>query len=162
MGLNPALQGMIIREANKNDLAGILALIKQLIDQHRQIDPYYKPFKDYRGLKSYIAGAVKDPNKLVLVAEDGDKILGYFMGEIEEAPFYSSEKYIGLVADTCVDKKFRRQGMLKKLFNKAVRWFKEKGINYVELSVDARNKEAVAAWRKLGFSDYKLRLRTRP
>jgi ribosomal protein S18 acetylase RimI-like enzyme len=152
---------MIIREANKNDLVEILALIKQLIDKHRQIDPYYKPFKDYRGLKSHIAHAVKDPNKLVLVAENSDQILGYFMGEIEEAPFYSSEKYIGVVADTCVDKKLRRHGILKKLFGEAIKWFKEKRVNYIELSVDARNREAVAAWRKLGFSDYKLRLRTR-
>ena len=150
---------MIIRVSRKDDSAGIIALMKQLIDEHHQLDPYYKKFSDYQGLPEYIADTIKDRNKLLLVAEENEKIIAYFIGAIEEAPYYSSEKEIGVVADVAVDKKHRRRGILKSLFKKAQEWFEKKGVSYIELSVDARNTEAVIAWKKLGFSDYKLRLR---
>lgn len=150
---------VIIRKAKLEDSAAILNLMKQLIEEHAAVDKYYKPFIKYRGLKKYIADAIKNRGQLLLIAECDGTIAGYLMAAIEEAPFYSSEKFIGVIADTAVDKKYRRQGILKSLFNETLGWLKEKNINYLELSVDARNTAAVAAWRKFGFEDYKLRLR---
>ena len=150
---------MIIRRAKKEDSAMIVALMKQLIDEHRGLDSYYKEFSYYQELPEYITETIKDHNKLLLIAEENDKVVAYFIGAIEEAPYYSSEKKIGVVADTCVDKKYRRSGILEKLFQEALTWFDSKKINYIELSGDARNSAAVSAWKKLGFADYKLRLR---
>lgn len=150
---------MIIRRAKNEDMAAILALMEQLIDEHRDVDPYYKEFSEYRELPEYIEETIRDRDKLLLVAEENGKVIAYFIGAVEEAPYYSAERKIGVVADTCVDKKHRRGGILKKLFKEALPWFNSKKINYIELSVDARNSAAVAAWRKLGFGDYKLRLR---
>lgn len=150
---------MIVREAQKNDTGQILVLMKQLINEHAALDKYYKPFSKYRGLRDYISGAIKNPDQLLLVAETDGEIVGYILTAIEEAPFYSSEKLIGVVADAAVEKKYRRQGILTVLFKDALKWLGGVGINYVELSVDARNSSAVSVWRKLGFKDYKLRLR---
>lgn len=148
-----------IRKAEQKDTAAILVLMKQLIDQHAALDKYYKTFAQHRSLKSYVANAIKNSDQLPLVAEINDKVVGYFLAEIQEAPYYSSEKFIGVVADAAVDYKYRRRGILTELFKEAMARFKEKGVNYLELWVDARNAPAVAAWRKLGFKDYKLRLR---
>lgn len=150
---------MAIRKAKTKDAAGVLALMKQLIDLHRGLDKYYKPFSAYRGLARYIADSAADRKKIFLVAEIDGKIKGYFLGSMEKAPFYSSENYIGVVADAAVDLKTRRQGLLKALFSVAGKWFKTMRVKYIELSVDARNLSAVRAWKKLGFKDYKLRLR---
>lgn len=149
----------MIRKAKIEDSAMIVALMKQLIDEHRGLDAYYKEFSDYQELPEYIAETIKDRDKLLLVAEKNNRAIAYFIGAIEEAPYYSSEKKIGVVTDTCVDKKHRRSGILSQLFEEALSWFNSKKINYIELSVDARNSAAVSAWRKLGFADYKLRMR---
>lgn len=150
---------MIIRRAKIEDSAMIVALMKQLIEEHRSLDSYYKNFSAYQELPEYIVETINDRNKLLLVAEENNSVIAYFIGAIEEAPYYSSEKKIGVVADTCVDKRRRRSGILVKLFEEALSWFNSKKINYVELSVDARNSAAVAAWKKLGFADYKIRMR---
>ncbi len=133
--------------------------MRELVDFHYSLDPYYRPAKNFRELRGYVSGALKNPKKLLLVAESDNQIIGYFLGSIEPAPAYASEKIIGLIADAVVDKKYRRQGILKDLFREALKWFSKKGINYLELSVDTRNEAAVAVWRNLGFKDYKLRLR---
>ncbi|MBI2024624.1 MAG: GNAT family N-acetyltransferase [Candidatus Harrisonbacteria bacterium] len=150
---------MKIRKATARDTLAIIALMKQLIDEHRRSDKYYKPFSLYRGLPEYVQKAIRDSKKLLLTAEMDKKIVGYLLVAIEPAPFYSSEKKIGVIADTVVSKKYRRQGILKKMFLQAQKWLRGKKIRYFELSVDARNKSAVRSWKKLGFSNYKLRLR---
>ena len=141
------------------DADQIISLMKELINEHRKIDPYYKNFSEYKGLEEYINETIADRNKLLLVAESGGRPIGYFIGIVEEAPYYSSEKKIGVVADTAVTSAKRRKGVLKMFFTEALEWFSKKGVKYIELSVDSRNKDAVTAWRSLGFEDYKIRLK---
>jgi ribosomal protein S18 acetylase RimI-like enzyme len=151
---------MKIRKAKNQDWPAILNLMRQLIEEHHALDKYYKSFAQYQklGLKNYIQESIKNPDKVFLVAEENNKILGYFLGTIEEAPYYSSEKKIGVIADTAVEKLYRQKGILRSLFQEALRWFKKENIKFIELSVDARNNAAVSAWKNLGFKDYKLRL----
>lgn len=148
-----------IRKATKEDLSAILKLMQELINFHYSLDSYYRPAIKFRGLRDYVANAIKSPKKLLLVAESDQQIIGYFLGAIEIAPVYSSEKTVGLIADAVVNKKYRRKGVLKQLFQEALNWFNKKEVNYIELSVDARNLDAILAWKKLGFQDYKLRIR---
>ncbi|MEK9186205.1 MAG: GNAT family N-acetyltransferase [Patescibacteria group bacterium] len=148
-----------VRKATEKNLPAVLALMETLVEEHCRLDPYYKPFSGYRGMKKYLSAVLKDSEKILLVAEKHEKVIGYFLGVIEEAPFYTDEKEIGVVSDTCVDPKERQQGILKEMFEKTNEWFAKKGVRYIELSVDARNSQAITAWRKLGFEDYKLRLR---
>lgn len=152
---------MIIRKANIKDSEGIISLMKELIDLHAGIDSSYKKFSEYseEDLDGYIKETTADKDKIILVAEDGKKILGYFIGEITEAPYYSKERKIGVVADTVVDPRNRGAGILTAMLEEAKKWFVKKKVNFIELSVDARNSDAVTAWKKLGFEDYKLRLR---
>lgn len=149
----------IVRKAEKKDAAAILHLMRELISFHYSLDPYYRPASKFSGLSGYIHKSIKDPKKIFLVAESGEQIIGYLLSSVEPAPTYSSEKNIGLIADACIGKEYRRQGVLKNLFQDALDRFKKKDVNYVELSVDFRNTPAVSAWKNLGFKDYKLRLR---
>lgn len=149
---------MIIRKAATKDAIGILGLMKQLIDLHHRLDSYYKNFFQYRNLRDYIDEAIKNRDKILLVAEEDNAILGYIIGVVEDAPFYATEDKIGVIADATVAEQYRKQGVLRLLFNEAIVWFNQKRIKRIELSVDARNEAAVAAWKKLGFKDYKLRM----
>ena len=149
---------MIIRKATPKDAIGVLELMKQLIDLHHHLDPYYKTFVQSRNLRAYISEAASSHDKILLVAEEDNAVLGYIIGVIEDTPSYATENKIGVVADATVAEQSRRRGILRLLFNEALAWFNEKGIKRIELSVDARNETAVAAWKKLGFKDYKLRM----
>lgn len=149
---------MIIRKAATKDAIGILELMKQLIDLHHRLDPYYKTFSQYRNLRDYINESIQNRDKILLVAEEDNVIFGYIIGAIEETPFYATEDKIGVIADATISEQYRKQGILRLLFNEALTWFNQKRIKRIELSVDARNEAAIAAWKKLGFKDYKLRL----
>lgn len=154
-------KAMLIRKATIKDSESIISLMKELIDLHAGFDSSYKRFSEYskEDLRTYIDETADSKDKIILIAEDGKKILGYFIGEITEAPYYSKEKKIGVVADTVVDPRNRATGILTAMLEEAQKWFAKKKVNFVELSVDARNSDAIAAWRKLGFENYKLRLR---
>lgn len=148
-----------IYKAGVNDTNDILRLMRGLIAEHHQRDRYYKPFSKYRGLKKYILDSLKDKNKLTLVVKNKNGVVAYLVAAIEEAPFYSSEKDIGVIADAAVNKVYRRRGILTMMFKYAEEWFRRQGIKYLELSVNSKNQTAIAAWQKLGFRVYKLRMR---
>ena len=135
--------------------------MKELIDLHSKIDSSYKEFIDYsrKDLEDYIEETINSKNKIILVADENKNLIGYLMGEIIEAPYYSKEKKIGVITDTAVGKKYRQHGILTAMFKESEGWFSRKKVNFIELSVDARNSDAIFAWKKLGFKDYKLRLR---
>ena len=50
-------------------------------------------------------------------------------------------------------------GVADKFLSHIFKWFKEKKIKEVELTVLEKNKQARDAWKKYGFREYTLRLR---
>lgn len=150
---------MTIRKAREGDMPAVLGLMKQLIELHARLDFRYKRFREYRGLKSYIAEAASSRKKLLIIAEEKNRLLGYILCEIEAAPYYFRQKRVVKIADATVHEDLRRKGILRALFKFALEWTKKLGFREIELSVDARNRGATAAWKALGFKTYKLRMR---
>jgi ribosomal protein S18 acetylase RimI-like enzyme len=148
-----------IRKANPNDLPAITDLAGKMVDFHRSLDNYYKPLSAYKNLEKELAGELADKNSLFLVIEKDNKIIGYFRGSIEPAPAYASPKKIGVIYDIYVQKEYRKQGVGEALMKEILEWFQSKNIKNIELSVDARNNNAINFWKKFGFFEYKLRLR---
>lgn len=150
---------MIIRTMKKSDLAGLMALLAKVVDYHRRIDSYYKPFSKFKNLKAEAESWLKDKDLLVLAAEDGGELIGYFRGSAESAPDYVDRDKIGIVYDVFILEPYRRQGIAKMFFAQARKWFLKKRVKNIELNVDARNSAAIKFWKELGFFDYKLRMR---
>ncbi|MEK7192279.1 MAG: GNAT family N-acetyltransferase [Patescibacteria group bacterium] len=150
---------MTIRITKKQDLAAILEMARAMVDYHHELDPYYKPSSALADLESHAEEWLEDPNMILIVAENSGKIVGYFRCATEEAPFYSKAKKIGTVADVFVAREYRRKGAASQMFEKALEWFKKKKVQNIELNVDFRNTGAIAVWKKMGFFEYKLRMR---
>ncbi len=150
---------MTIRIANKQDLPTILEMASGMIDYHNSLDAYYKPAADHKNLDEMMADDLDDKDVALLIAEENGKIFGYIRGVVETAPEYIKPKKIGVVFDAFVENSSRESGIGKQLFEELKKWFAAKKVKYVELSVDARNFAGIAFWKKLGFSDYKLRMR---
>lgn len=148
-----------IRTFKKTDIAALTELVKEMTDLHHSLDTFYRGSEDYKNLDEILSGWLNDPEMQVFVAEEGGEVVGYARIGVEAGPEYSSEKKIGIVYDSLVTEKFRRQGTASRLFDRALEWFGKKKVNFIELNVDSRNEEAVEFWKKLGFEGVKLRMR---
>lgn len=150
---------MSIRNFKKSDIPELKNLIGKMVEYHHQLDPYYKPFKEYRNFGEEMENWLSDKEMRILLAEDGGRLIGYIRAGMEDAPDYAAAKKIGIIYDVFVEKNYRRKGVAAKLFEEALNWFLIKKISHLELNVDVRNEEAIAFWKKLGFFEYKLRMR---
>lgn len=150
---------MEIRNFKKSDAQELLRLIKSMVAYHQNLDSYYKPFSQYQNLDGEIQSWILDRNIKILVADQGDGLVGYGRFSIETAPTYAAVKKIGAVDDIFIEKPYRKQGMAKEIFKEALKWFQTKKVRNIELNVDSRNEAAIKFWKKLGFFDYKLRMR---
>ncbi|MBI3045941.1 MAG: GNAT family N-acetyltransferase [Candidatus Harrisonbacteria bacterium] len=150
---------MFIRILKKSDLADLMKFLAKIVEYHRGLDRYYKPFSKYKNLRNEIESWLDDKNNLILVAEEGEALVGYFRAGVERAPVYVDRDKIGIVYDVFVLKPYRQQGIAEMLFGEALKWFQMKKIKNIELNVDARNEAAIKFWRKHGFGEYKLRMR---
>lgn len=152
---------MLIRNCKEEDIQSIVRLVRQMVDYHYAIDRYYKDYSGYNGtgIRGHFKKLMKDKNTKIIIAEENRKVIGYFMGAIEKAPSYVIPKEIGVIFDAFVEEKYRKQGAGKKIFKELLKWFKKKKVKHIELTVDARNKIGLGAWRKFGFSDFRLKMR---
>lgn len=152
---------MLIRNATKQDIQFIVKLVREIVDYHQIIDKYYKDYSGYDDIeiKNHFEKLIKDGNTKIIIAEENEKVIGYFMGVIEKAPQYVLPKEIGVILDAFIEGEYRNQGVGKKIFKELLEWFKKKKVEHIELTVDARNKIGLNAWRKFGFFDFRLKMR---
>ena len=149
-----------IRRAVLKDVDAIVELNKQLADYHRKIDKYYKPSsKTRKGFRKYLLEIIRKRCVRILVAEVDNRVVGYFIGIIEKAKPFLTPKKIGKISDAFVEKKYRRFGIGKSMFDELIKWFKRNKIKYVELSVDSRNRIGIKAWHKFGFKEYTKKMK---
>lgn len=142
------------------DQPAVARLMKILIDYHHQLDPEdHKTAGEFTELEDYFEEIAKHKDSAFWVAEEGGEVIGYLAARVEDGPTYSVNKKIGVVADVAVDEKHRRQGIAEKLFDAALAWFQKKQLATIELSVYSQNSPALALWKKLGFAEYKIRMR---
>ncbi|MBP9782422.1 MAG: GNAT family N-acetyltransferase [Candidatus Pacebacteria bacterium] len=151
---------MNIRKANLNDVRNIVELNRLLNKQHVALDPIWAGGDVVNtSFEKRLKEDLNNADSLHLVAEDNEKLVAWFEGSIEETLPYFTERKIGHIRSVYVLPEFRKQGITKAGVNMLFNWFKEHGIKLAELSVASENKEAVEVWEKLGFMEYKKRMK---
>lgn len=164
---------MEIRFAKKSDRENLKNLFAALADWHHELDPaYYRPAVEYaEAQEQEIERALSDKDSAIIVAEENSGLAGFLLADIREAEPYmkaaglprqsgaAAGGKIGFVESVFVLPAYRRRGLLTALFKKAETWFEKKGMVGLELNIHCRNQAAIAAWKKLGFEEYKIRMR---
>ena len=90
--------------------------------------------------------------KLVLLAEDdGGEPIGYAFGELDAQGY----AHVNIVY---VRPEFRRQGVTRALLGEFASRAREEGIGHMTLDVATRNEVGREVWRRLGFTEWALRL----
>jgi len=153
---------MKIREAKREDIKHIANLNVQLFEYHLQFDArahYYelRPNSEKTAIK-HLDDMLTSEDSTIFVAEERGTIVGYIAGEIvERLPVFEVDKR-GDIWEGFVLEEFRGRGIGRQLTERMLRWFKEGGIGYAQLSVDSRNELGYNIWGSLGFETFQFKM----
>lgn len=109
-----------------------------------------QPTKD----ADYVAETIAEPRSQIYVAKNGQHIIGVLRASIiksEDVPGWRLRRY-GSIEAMFVEPQCRRKGVGAALMQSACDYFKQSGLQTVELNVWDFNQEAQGLYRKLGFS----------
>ncbi|MBN2422992.1 GNAT family N-acetyltransferase [Candidatus Woesearchaeota archaeon] len=161
---------MQIREAELKDVPAIVEIWKEFLKDHDSIilenNEKLKPHIIRRNnapelYKDFITKHINSEEGAIFLAEKENIILGYTLVYIKEnIPVFEIEK-TGYFSDLYVKKEYRRQGISTKLKEKALEWFKKKGMEYASIALYPDNPLAHSIYKKWGFFDYHVEMRKR-
>ena len=93
----------------------------------------------------------RDPEGIFVAEVEGKKV-GFVAGDANWFSKRSSKK-VGAVHEIVVLPEYRGMGIGKTLMDRVMTYFKEKGLDTVELWVGDENFRAIEFYRKLGFKE---------
>lgn len=160
---------MIIRKPKLSEVERLSELYLQFYSAHNFMGKFWFPKWAPKNVKTYkdflnsnetkknlkkdaIDAMTKWKNTYLFVADIDGEIAGYISFYIKKNPndWYSIKKW-GVIDDTCVDTKFRKKGIARKLLVFAENFLKKKGIKYVLLDTRPLNEVAQKTWEALGY-----------
>lgn len=148
-----------IVKAEKHHIPDICKLWLEFMQFHRDIDVVFTPrdgaTKSFE--EEYLQRLMTMEDGLVLVAMDGEKVIGFSLSEIRNTRVFELKK-LGAIDTIAVTEGYRRRGVGEKLLSETLKWFKLRGISRVELEVAVKNRVGYSFWKKQGFNDYRHRL----
>jgi aminoglycoside 6'-N-acetyltransferase I len=134
-----------VRSARDTDIGAIRELVRQL--------GYELPIAT---LAATVARLLAEPDHNVLVAAEGDALLGVMA--LHWAPLLQYEAPAARIMTLVVDELARGKGVGKLLVDHAARIAAEQGCATLELTSGLQRKEAHAFYHAIGFETASLRL----
>ncbi len=103
-------------------------------------------------VKAYMRWLWRRDQKGIFVAKEGEKIVGFVAGD---ADWFSKRerKKVGAVHEIVVDPDRRGLGIGKALMERILDYFRESGLDTVELWVGDENERALRFYKSLGFKE---------
>ena len=89
----------------------------------------------------------------IVVAEMDGKIVAFVAGRIRTLPPYFGSQTIGAISEVFVSAELRGGGIGRRLLNFAMEWFRDQGIDRVELQVVAGNPDGIRFYQQLGWHE---------
>ena len=151
---------LFIRKATRDDIPAIVELNGLLAGLHTGWDDYYKSGdQTAAGFRSFLQEVMGKRDVLILVLQTDEALAGYFLGMIDRAkPFVKPDK-VGRISDAFIREAYRQSGWGRRMFEEMLDWFREKGVEYLELSVDARNRQGIEAWQSFGMEPFMIKMK---
>lgn len=157
MGRKKTDSGFVIREAREEDLPEMVGFLTKLALHVAGAPPHDLKESEHKRLLRTLHSSLDDPNKRLLVAESKNAGLvgmGYVyiwrsqgIWEQSEAIEFKS----GVIDDIWVEPEFRGVGIFRALLRDLVTFAEQHHASELILEYADSNKEAKAAWTKLGF-----------
>ena len=153
---------MEIRFAEMQDVAGILALLKQVGQVHHRGRPDLFRDNAQKYGASQVIAMLNHPSAPIFVAVEDGKVLGYGFCQThrhENDPVLTDVTSL-YIDDLCVDENCRGKGIGKAIYNEIVRYAKMRKCYNVTLNVWACNESAHKFYEALGLKLQKIYMET--
>ena len=150
---------IIIRKANIEDLRAIQELNNKLFElEYNKFDPSLKvgwPFTE-KG-ENYFKDIIE--NEIAFVAVVEEQIIGYLAGTVDTKNSCIL-KPISELDNFYIEENYRGQGIGTKLVNEFKKYCLDKGIEEMKVTASALNVHAIEFYKKNGFKEFELTLKT--
>ena len=153
---------MDIRFAEKQDVAGILALLKQVGAVHHEGRPDLFRTGAQKYGASQVLAMLESKDSPIFVAVEEEKVLGYCFCQMQSHPQdpVLCDVLSLYIDDLCVDENCRKKGVGKALYEAVSRYAKMRKCYNITLNVWACNASAMAFYEKMGLKPQKIGLET--
>ena len=142
---------MEIRRATKEDLAAAADLIVRVKKLNNEFDPLFAVVADAKSrADKYLEATLGSPDKLLLVAVDGQKIVGTIRAEMRERLFYEPHKE-GFITEFYILPEYRRKALGNDMILQASAELKKMGAQIIVAEVPSQNEIANRFYAKRGF-----------
>ena len=145
---------MKIRKGTKKDFPKLVELSYQLfLETNKKHGGQFDISKDFHKLEiKDFEKEIRKRKAVFFLAEKDKEIIGFVYGQIQKLEKYMfKEKYRGHVGILYVKPEYRSKGIGTKLFKELEKWFKKRGITFLDVSVMVKNPKAKKLYRELGF-----------
>ena len=153
---------MEIRFAEIQDVAGILALLKQVGHVHYDGRPDIFRSNAQKYGASQVIAMLNNPSAPIFVAVEEGKVLGYGFCQThrhENDPVLTDVTSL-YIDDLCVDEGCRGKGIGKAIYNEILRYAKMRKCYNVTLNVWYCNESAMKFYESLGLKPQKIHMET--
>ena len=149
---------MKIRKATIKDFESLKSIkLESKKDEMRYSESFKSLHKTTDIYFEYFKAELEKKNSAVFIAED-KKPIGIIIVTYVKPLRISKFVRKGYVSNLYIQKKYRNQGIGKKLLDISLNWLKEKKVKYISLEIHLENKNSLKFYRNLGFKDYTLKL----
>ncbi len=148
---------MTIRFATREDIPGMIELLKQVGGVHHAIRPDLFRFDAQKYDEAALAALLCDPTRPILIAGD-TRVQGYafcILKTVENDPVLRDRREL-YIDDLCVDESCRGQGVATALYEKVCEFARSLGCQAVTLNVWCGNESAMAFYEKMGMKPQKI------
>lgn len=153
---------MKVRPAERTDLDSVLPLLSELAENGHRVDVRYR-LRGHR--RALLRAHVLEhwfgrflPFPPCWVAQHEDRVVGLVSGEPMQMHSVLDQPPTANITDLWVEPEFRRQGLARQLVDAFRQSAREAGYLRIEVSTLARDDQALAFWRSMGFADLRVAL----
>jgi len=147
----PGATSIQIRRAEKGDAGPIADLVVRTKRLNNEFDPLFAVVEDAKSrADKYVLSTMGSPDKLLLVATDGSKIVGVIRAEMRERMFYDPHME-GLITDFYILPEYRRKALGNQMIQQASADLKKMGAQIIVADVPSQNEIANRFYVKRGF-----------
>jgi ribosomal protein S18 acetylase RimI-like enzyme len=142
---------MQIRRAKKEEIGAVADLIVRTKRLNNEFDPLFAVVADAKSrAEKYLQSTIGAPDKLLMVAVEGQKVVGVLRSEMRDRLFYEPHRE-GFITDFYILPEYRRKALGNDILQQASTELKKMGAQIIVADVPARNEIANKFYIKRGF-----------